>query len=120
MFNNGKPYHGSEAVIDGKLKGATDTSDYFYFFCPHCPDQHIVRILDYTIREHEAQNPYNKSLEKTAKQGFTLALQLYCEECEHTDIVKISNMGWQGGTHSETLRKEAEGARYGISRGCVL
>ncbi len=35
-FNNGKPYHGSNAVEGGKLKGATDT-DYFYFFLSKMP-----------------------------------------------------------------------------------
>jgi hypothetical protein len=29
-FNDGKPYHRSEAVKDGKLTAATDGTDYFY------------------------------------------------------------------------------------------
>ena len=49
-FNNGKPYHGSEQVIHGKLKGATGETDYFYFFCPRCPDNEVVRILEYGVR----------------------------------------------------------------------
>ncbi len=44
-FNNGKPYHGSNAVSHGKLRGATDT-DYFYFFCPKCAHRQIMRILE--------------------------------------------------------------------------
>lgn len=30
-FNNGKPYHGSDAISGGGLTGATDGTDYFYF-----------------------------------------------------------------------------------------
>ncbi len=37
-FNNGKPYHGSEAISCGRLTGTTD-NDYFYFFCPRCQDR---------------------------------------------------------------------------------
>lgn len=48
-FNKGKAYHGSESVMNGGLKGSTDT-DYFYFFCPKCPDQEIMRVLDYEVR----------------------------------------------------------------------
>ncbi len=101
-FNNGKPYHGSSAATGGKLQGATDT-DYFYFFCPNCLDKRIMRILDYEVRVEQNENPYNKEFKKKAKKGFTLAFQLYCENCKHTDYVKISNMGWQGGTHAEAL-----------------
>jgi len=105
-FNNGNPYHGSIAVEDGKLQGATDT-DYFYFFCPKCPDKRIMRILDYETRNQEDENPYNTEFKKKAKKGFTLALQLYCEKCKHMDFVKISNMGWQEGTHTEALAKKS-------------
>ncbi|MFC1636604.1 hypothetical protein ACFL5Z_17375 [Planctomycetota bacterium] len=104
MFNDGKPYHGSEAVTGGKLKGATDTRDYFYFFCPQCPDQQIMRILDYCVHAIEAQNSYNDFFKEKATEGFTLAFKLHCDKCEHTDFVKISNTGWQGGTYSEALR----------------
>ncbi len=41
------PPHGTEAVQSGRLRGATDATDYFYFFCPTCPGDHLLRILDY-------------------------------------------------------------------------
>ena len=104
QFNNGKPYHGSPDVMSGKLQGATDT-DYFYFFCPKCPDKHIMRILDCEIEEHEKENPYNEEFTKKAKKAFTLAFQIYCEKCKHTDFVKISNIGLQGGTHKDALER---------------
>ena len=103
-FNNGLPYHGSVAVKGGKLQGATDT-DYFYFFCPKCPGRQIVRILEYGVHDQKDKNSYNDELKMKAKGGFTLVFKLHCEKCGHTDFVKISNMGWQGGTHSEVLER---------------
>jgi predicted nucleic-acid-binding Zn-ribbon protein len=105
-FNNGNPYHGSGAVAGGKLQGATDT-DYFYFFCPKCPNRYIMRILDYEVRHERPDNPYNEQFQLKAKRGFVLAFKLHCEKCGHTDFVKISNVGWQGGTHDEVLRRNA-------------
>ena len=105
-FNNGKPYHGSDDIMDGKLKGATDSQDYFYFFCPKCPDNEMMRILEYG--EHgtrEAQNRYNDKCKSKAKYGFSLVLKLHCEKCGFSDFVKISNLGWQGGKHTEALRR---------------
>ena len=102
-FNNGKSYHGSHKIMRGKLQGATDNTDYFYFFCPECPDKHIMRILDFEVRKEEENNPYNSQLEKKARIAFTLAFKLYCESCGYEDFIKISNTGWQGGTHSEAL-----------------
>lgn len=96
-FNNGKPYHGSAAIKGGKLTGATDT-DYFYFFCPKCPGQQIVRILDYGVHDQKDKNPYNDEFRMKAKSGFTLVFKIHCEKCGHTDFVKLSNMGLQGGT----------------------
>ncbi len=104
-FNNGKPYHGSEQVVRGNLKGATAETDYFYIFCPECPDNEIVRILEYGIHAEEAENPYNKDCKSKAKGGFTLAFKIYCEKCGHTDYFKLSNTGWQGGTHRELLER---------------
>ena len=95
-FNRGKPYHGSSAVEDGKLTGATDT-DYFYFLCPKCPDKEIMRVLEYEVRAHQNDNPYNEFFKRKAVDGFILTFHLYCENCKHEDFTKISNMGWQGG-----------------------
>ncbi|NQV46695.1 MAG: hypothetical protein HQ504_02835 [Rhodospirillaceae bacterium] len=102
QFNNGKAYCGLEAAEYGGLTGATDT-DYFYFFCPKCSDKHIMRILEYGIKEESPENSYNSEFKKKAKNGFTLAFKLYCENCKHTDFVKLSNTGRQVGTHSEAL-----------------
>jgi hypothetical protein len=96
-FNNGKPYHGSKEIRGGKLKGSTDETDYFYFFCPKCPDNEIVRILEYGVHEKKAENPYNEKCKSKAKYGFSLAFKIHCEKCGLTDFVKISNTGWQGG-----------------------
>lgn len=101
-FNNGKPYGGSNMLQGGGLTGATDT-DYFYFFCPKCPDKHIMRILEYGVRKKTLENPYNSEFKIKAKNGFILAFKLYCETCKRTDFVKISNTGWQGGTYNEAL-----------------
>jgi len=100
-FNEGKPYHGSSEVENGKLVGATDT-DYFYFFCPKCPDRQILRILEYGKHVFHSENEYNELIKgKKSKYGFTLAFKLYCQKCRLTDFVKISNLGWQGGSFDE-------------------
>lgn len=104
-FNNSKPYHGSETITCGKLKGATGETDYFYFFCPKCPNDEIVRILEYGVHAEEPENPYNELCKSKAKYGFTLVFKLHCDKCGHTDFVKISNTGWQGGNHASILAK---------------
>lgn len=98
-FNRGKPYHGSEAISGGKLHGATDT-DYFYFFCPKCSGNEMMRVLDYEVRHEQRENPYNVELSPKAARGFTLAFKLHCQKCGLSDFVKISNTGWQGGSHT--------------------
>jgi hypothetical protein len=103
-FNNGKPYHGSEAVEGGKLRGATDT-DYFYFFCPRCPDDQLLRILDFAVTRDEPDNRFNKELSPKAVRTFYIVFKIHCQNCGLTDFVKISNDGWQSGKHTEALRK---------------
>lgn len=78
------------------------------FFCPKCPNKYLMRILDYEVRNEQDENPYNSQFKKKAKKGFTLSFQLYCENCKALDFVKISNMGWQGGTHAEALARVSE------------
>jgi hypothetical protein len=103
-FNPTKSYHGSETVKHGRLRGATDT-DYFYFFCPKCPDNQMLRILDYNVLKEKAHNEYNDLMTPRAAQSFIIAFKLNCQQCGMTDFVKISNIGWQGGVHSEALQK---------------
>jgi len=102
-----KHRHGSEAVMSGKLRGATDDTDYFYFFCPNCPNDRLLRILDYRLTREEKGNAYNKKLKTKAIRSFVLAFDVACEECGFRDCVKLSNIGWQGGTHSDTLKSTA-------------
>jgi len=102
-FNSGRPYHGSRAVERGKLRGATAETDYFYFFCPKCPGDEAMRILDYDVHAEQPENPYNEHCHSKAKHGFVLVFKLHCEQCRHTDFVKISNMAWQGGQHQQML-----------------
>ena len=98
--------HGSKKVEDGKLIGKTDT-DYFYFLCPQCPDQYIMRVLD-AIQldnlkpEHQQQftkqlESYNSKCQSNAKSHIAISFKIHCEECGLTEIVKIANHGWQGG-----------------------
>src|SRR4030043_670811 len=94
------PFEGPAIVIPPALPEDT----YFYFFCPKCPDREIMRILEYGEHAKEAVNEYNAHCKSKAKYGFTLVFKLYCEKCGHSDFVKLSNTGWQGGRHSEILR----------------
>lgn len=105
-FNNGRPYHGSSEVENGKLKGATGETDYFYFFCPKCPDDEIVRILEYSEHIANKDNSYNTKTSSQAKYSFSLVFKFHCEKCGHTDFVKISNTGWQGDKHRSILNRE--------------
>jgi len=94
-FNNGKPYHGSDEIMRGKLTGATDT-DWFYFFCPRCPDKQILQLLDrHVIIDGPVE--HMKEQRPKAKRDFRIVFQLYCPSCNLEDFVKVSNLGWQGG-----------------------
>ncbi len=97
-FNQGRAYHGSEAVSGGQLRGATAGTDYFYFLCPKCPGEEILRVLDYEVRDEQPANPYNTELSPKAAQSFVLAFKVHCQKCGLTDFVKVSNIGWQGGS----------------------
>ena len=103
-FNNGKPYNGSDEIMRGQLKGATDETDYFYFFCPKCPDREIMRILEYGEETKQTANKYNAQCKSKAEYGFTLVFKLHCEKCGHSYFFKVSNTGRQGGKHAEILK----------------
>ncbi|MBU4346154.1 MAG: hypothetical protein KKH29_02365 [Candidatus Omnitrophica bacterium] len=104
-FNNGKPFHGSENISNGRLTGTTDT-DYFYFFCSKCGNAHVLQILDFGI-VNEGPAEYAKEDRPKVKRDFTVAFELYCSKCKLHDFVKVSNTGWQGGRlkDSPTLKK---------------
>ena len=94
--------HGSENVENGKLTGKTDT-DYFYFLCPECPDQQIMRVLDAiqlddSKLDHEllqSLESYNSECKSNATSHIAISFKIYCENCGLQDIVKIANHGWQ-------------------------
>jgi len=96
-FNKGKAYHGSDDVTEGKLKGETCLTDYFYFICPKCEGKQVLRILEYEVRVHTEENEYNEFFKKKATDGVTLAFHLHCENCGFEDFTKISNIGLQKG-----------------------
>jgi hypothetical protein len=87
-FNRGKAYHGSEAVSGGKLKGRTGTTDYFFFLCPKCPDQQVMRVLEYEFRK--GIETYREET-KTPAELFNLAFHLCCPSCQFEDFIKIDN-----------------------------
>src|SRR5258707_14664464 len=106
-----KPTHGSDFVCGGGLKGGTDT-DYFYFICPRCPDEYMLRILDFEVLLDESGSRYNDKCHSKAKRRFTIRFELFCEQCRLHDCVKVSNDGWQGGKYSLAARKpESAGER---------
>lgn len=95
MVIKSRSFHGSVNITNGKLTGTTDT-DYFYFFCPKCRNDGILRILDFHIISEGAVELY-KGLRPKAKKEFTIGFVLHCPECKLRDYVKISNTGSQGG-----------------------
>ena len=98
--------HGSEKVMGGKLTGKTDT-DYFYFLCPECPDQQIMRVLDAIqlddLKPDEKQQilqtleSYNSAFKSNVKSHICISFKIHCENCGLTDIMKISSLGLQVG-----------------------
>jgi hypothetical protein len=98
-----KRTHGSERVQSGKLRGATDRTDYFYFFCPHCPGDQMLRILDFKALREEPGSKYNDKCCSKAKRTFGFGFEIFCEKCGFHDYVKVANYGWQGGTHAQAL-----------------
>jgi hypothetical protein len=97
--------HGSEGVQLGRVKGAT-TTDYFYFFCPNCEKQHLLRILDFQVLKEEKEFKYDEK--PKPKRTFTIAFEIYCSQCKLRDWVKISNDGWQGGDYSDAINLIAD------------
>lgn len=95
--------HGSEAVEGGRLKGATDT-DYFYFFCPNCEGDEMLRILDFAVIKDEPGNPYDAETKSKSKRSFIIRFDLACEKCGLRDCTKVSNIGWQGGRYGEGVK----------------
>ena len=87
-FNDGKIFHGSDAVQSGSLTGATDT-DYFYFFCPTCPDNERVRLLDCTFVRSDLD--YDDAA-GALKRSFILAFEFVCRKCGHHDFFKVANV----------------------------
>jgi len=86
MVNNKQPIksaHGSDKIMEGKLKGTTDT-DYFYFLCPDCKE--IMELKNYHIHKY-----------KDDSKAIRITLELYCRKCKYYDYTKISNVGWVGG-----------------------
>ena len=75
-FNDGKPYHGSQDVMAGQLRGATVDTDYFYFFCPKCPGSERLEVPEYIVRRDDGD-------------GFVIAFKLHCYKCDFTDFVKV-------------------------------
>ena len=87
-FNNGKPFHGSSDVEGGRLRGRTGETDYFFFLCPRCEGEQVMRILEYEL---EPTPPVERQERKQPKTYFRVAFHLYCPICECEDFVKMDN-----------------------------
>lgn len=88
-FNRGKAYHGSSAVTGGKLGGRTGRGDYFFFLCPKCPGEQVMRVLEYEFRK--AAPPVERDEKKQPSEYFNLAFHVYCAACQFEDFIKIDN-----------------------------
>ena len=62
-----------------------------------------MRVLDFEVRDTQAENRYNKDLKPKAARSFVLAFKLHCQRCGLTDFTKISNVGWQEGQHAVNI-----------------
>lgn len=87
-FNGGHAYHGSDEVVGGKLTGKTGKTDYFFFLCPKCEGEQVMRILDYDLRKG-LSTERNES--KDRKQVLNVAFHLFCPVCQFEDFIKIDN-----------------------------
>jgi len=88
-------WHGSNDVFNGNLRGTTDT-DYFYFFCPKCPDNQILLVSDYIDDSNKTKRT------KYGHKDIGIVFKIKCAKCSYKDYIKITNRGWQGGTFQNT------------------
>jgi hypothetical protein len=89
------PYHPSQEVTDGKLRGLTDYAGHFHFLCPRCADNQILQILDFGL-ERDGPAEYAKKDRPLARRDFKIAFKVHCPECGLTDFVEVANDGIQG------------------------
>jgi predicted RNA-binding Zn-ribbon protein involved in translation (DUF1610 family) len=80
---------GGFSVSGGKLVGRTGDTEYFFFTCPKCPDEQVMRVLDYEFRDDAP--PIVRDEKKVPKKHFNLAFSLYCPNCQFEDFIKIDN-----------------------------
>lgn len=91
-------FHGSNAVMFGKLKGQTDT-DYFNFLCPECDDGTGLVIIDCLYQmtnEQEKKFDTNRTRmmmlnKKPCETHVHLRMILKCYHCDFEDMIKIGN-----------------------------
>ena len=80
---------GGFCASGGKLVGRTGVTEYFFFICPKCPDDQVMRVLDYEFH-HDAQ-PIVRQEKKRPKKHLNLVFSLWCPNCQFEDFVKIDN-----------------------------
>ncbi len=97
-FNGGKAYHGSRDVQEGRLRGSTGHTDYFHFVCPNCPDNHVMRLLDFEERILGPASEVDYGFKPAPARSFVLAIKMHCQQCGLTDFVKVGNTTWPAGT----------------------
>lgn len=79
VTNRAYPSHGTDAVMNGNLKGSTST-DYFHFDCPRCAHGHGLDVEFLGVRDDSS------SIHPRAQ---TIVLGLSCPQCGLRDLVKI-------------------------------